>query len=163
MRHLEDIDRHQLAAVTTLVLDFDGTLTDGRVTINHMGYESVICSRRDGHGIAMARAAGINVVVLSHVPSSPCIERCKALGVRFVFTDDKAAWLRDNLSFEERATTLFAGDDLPDIDAMRVVGLSVAPLDAVEAVQRVATAITYERGGDHCVRAIIDAILGARR
>lgn len=153
----------RLAEIEVLCLDCDGVLTDGTVLVDGDGRESLRFSRRDGHGIALLRQAGIAVVIVTRETCTGPVEaRARKLDVPLVRAcTDKAAWLRDRHG-EHLDRVCFVGDDLPDLEAMRLAGVSAAPLDAVDVVRKAATVKLRARGGRHAVREMADRILAAR-
>jgi len=65
--------------VRLTVLDFDGTLTDDRVWVDQDGRESVVCSRRDGQGLEMLKAAGMEIIVISKERNPVVAQRCEKM------------------------------------------------------------------------------------
>ena len=84
---MTDKPKAKLADIKLLVLDVDGVLTDGTLTINGDGSESKSFNSLDGHGIKMWRKAGLKVGFLSGRLSSPTKYRAEQLGVDYVFED----------------------------------------------------------------------------
>lgn len=154
-----------LSGVRLLVLDFDGVLTDNRVTVHQDGSESVVCHRGDGMGVQMLMATGVGVFVLSK-QKNPVVEaRCTTLGVPFQQkTDDKLPALMDliqsrGLSPEQVA---YVGNDVNDLEALRHVGVPIAVADAEPALFGVVKAVTTRNGGFGAVREVCDRIMSAQ-
>ena len=152
--------------IELIALDNDGVLTDGRVYINTDGIESKAFDIRDGFGIVLARRAGLKFVIITGL-KSPIVEvRAKMLHIDevhqgFVEKDDV---LRDilkkhNLSLEQAA---FMGDDLFDLPALRIAGLSAAPADAHPGVKAEVHWVSSKRGGRGAVRELSELIVKAR-
>ena len=100
-----------------LVIDFDGVMTDDRVTVDQNGVESVTCSRGDGLGLSMLRRIGVPVLVLSKERNAVVTARCQKLQVSCQQIDDKLtalkSWLGErNLSLER---TIYVGNDVNDV------------------------------------------------
>lgn len=151
--------------VRLLVLDFDGVLTDNRVSVDERGVESVVCDRSDGIGIGLLREAGLEVLVLSKERnpvvtarstklSIPCIQGC----------DDKLAALKAEAQRRGLAASQIAyvGNDINDLDCMGWVALPIAVADAAVDVRRIAGMITLRPGGRGAVREVADAWLASR-
>lgn len=154
-------------AIRLLLLDVDGVLTDGRLIYGPGGEESKVFHVRDGHAIVVARAAGIEVAVVSGRKSAAVTRRLEDLGVREVHQGlaDKAALLSD-LCARYRlgpAEVAFMGDDLPDLPLLRRVGLALAPADGVPEVRRTAHWTSRRPGGAGAVREAVEWLLRARR
>lgn len=149
--------------VKLIVLDVDGTLTDGVLEIDEEGTESHRFHIHDGLGIVMAQAVGLQIAVLSARTSKAVETRMHHLGVTTVLqgTRNKAHTLRQLM--ENRGLTpdqvAFVGDDLTDISAFEVVGVKIAVADAVEYVRANADWVTPHGGGRGGVRDAIDEVL----
>lgn len=155
------------AGIELAVFDVDGVLTDGRIILGAHGDELKSFHVRDGHGLVRLREAGIERAVITG-RSSPVVERrmCE-LGIAHVFQGirDKQACLSallDRLGIAASATC-YVGDDLPDLPAMRLVGLPIAVADACEDARAVALWVTQANGGRGAVREVCDLLLRARR
>lgn len=149
--------------IKTFVFDLDGVLTDGSLLI-FPGNEFIRrMNIKDGYAIQLAVKKGYHVVIISGSVSKPCAERLEYLGVKNVFMKVKdkeevlAQFLLSNhLKWEE---TLFMGDDIPDLEVMKLVGLSACPADAVPEIKAVSKFISTVQGGQGCVREVIEKVL----
>lgn len=155
--------RANLADIQMLVLDVDGVLTDGTLTIDGDGSESKSFSVLDGHGIRLWRRAGLKVAFLSGRAAEATRLRAKQLDVEYVLEDCHykldalEKFLGDvNLS---PAQVAYVGDDLPDLPAIRHVGFGVAVANAVDEVKQHADFVTTRPGGGGAVREVIEYIL----
>ena len=167
MNSLGDSIETRLATVTALALDVDGVLTDGAVWWSEVGDEFRRFSFRDVMGVSMARRAGIRVALISG-ESSRTIDRFAAkLGIGHVYTGSKqkGAALRDlieRLSLDAE-DVCFMGDDINDLPAFEVAGVSVAVADAAAAVRDAAMFRTQAAGGHGAVREVVDHMLAGRQ
>jgi 3-deoxy-D-manno-octulosonate 8-phosphate phosphatase (KDO 8-P phosphatase) len=155
------------ARVRLLVLDVDGVLTDGRLYYGPRGEALKLFHVRDGLGVKLLAAAGVNVAVISGRRSSMTARRCRELGVRHLLqgVEDKLAafnMLRRHLGVSPGACAC-VGDDVPDVPLMREVGLSFAVADAHPQARSAAHVITRLPGGGGAVREVCDYLLEARR
>ena len=146
-----------------LALDVDGVLTDNRVTIHSDGSESKGYFIPDGAGIRRLLGSGIAVVWISGRPSQSTDLRAAELRITDLHTGvrDKGECLQEileklKISAEE---TIYVGDDLIDLPAFAVAGVSVAPADATPEVLAAADLITPQKGGYGAVRQVCDWIL----
>jgi N-acylneuraminate cytidylyltransferase len=154
-----------LSRIRLLVLDFDGVLTDNRVTINQDGLESVTCHRGDGWGIARLKESGVEVLVLSSEVNSAVSARCAKLGIDCIQgLESKLPELKRILSQRSlaRDEAAYFGNDVNDLECMQWVGVPIAVADAVPEVRSVSRLITAHLGGRGAVREIADAILSAQ-
>ena len=157
--------RQKLAAITLLVLDVDGVLTDGHLVLYGDGAESKAFHTHDGHGIRMWRRAGLEVALISGRWSEPTQRRAEQLEIAHVFQDchfklPTLQQLLEQLHLGPE-NVAYIGDDLPDLPVIRFVGFGVAVANAVEAVKAQADYVTTRPGGDGAVREVIEMILKA--
>jgi 3-deoxy-D-manno-octulosonate 8-phosphate phosphatase (KDO 8-P phosphatase) len=153
-------------AVRGVMLDVDGVLTDGRITLDERGVETKSFNVKDGVGIRLLMRAGIRVAIISGRNSPSVDVRARDLGIEEVHQGvrDKAATAkaileRWNLDEHEAA---FIGDDLPDMPVFVRVGLAVAVADASPEVKEHAHLVTQTRGGHGAVREAAEFILKAK-
>ena len=152
------------ADIRMLVLDFDGVLTDNRVLVLEDGREAVACSRSDGMGLEMLRAQGINVVVLSKETNSVVSARCKKLNVTCLQGIGRKATVFEDLVFQNGATfdqVVYVGNDINDLECMRLARVGVAVADAHPDVLRAADWILTKPGGHGAVRELSDLIIAS--
>lgn len=154
------------ARVRLLVLDVDGVMTDGRLHYDAAGAEAKCFHVRDGLGIQLALAAGIQVAVISGRESGAAAARLRELRVPHVYLghNDKAsalAPLLDRLGLAAEAVAC-VGDDITDLPVMAVAGLGIAVADAHPRVLAAAAWRTTLPGGHGAVREVCDLLLEAR-
>jgi N-acylneuraminate cytidylyltransferase len=150
--------------VALVVFDFDGVMTDNTVYIDQDGREMVRCHRGDGLGIAMLKRAGVSMCILSTETNPVVAARGNKLGIPvFQSCGDKKAFLERY--FQERgidaARVIYVGNDVNDIEAMRLVGFTAAPADAHPRVRQTADMVLSLPGGRGAVRELCDLLLRA--
>ena len=155
--------RRKLAAIELLVLDVDGVLTAGHVTVYDDGSESKAFHTHDGHGIRMWQRAGLQVAIISGRHSEPTQRRADQLEVAHVFQNchfklPVLQQLLDELHLTPEQAA-YVGDDLPDLPVIRFVGFGVAVANAVDEVKAQADYVTTSAGGAGAVREVIELIL----
>jgi 3-deoxy-D-manno-octulosonate 8-phosphate phosphatase (KDO 8-P phosphatase) len=159
--------RKSAATIRLLVLDVDGTMTDGRLYFGPRGEALKVFHVRDGQGIKHLDAAGIKVAVISGRTSKMVAARCRELGVQHVIqgAEDKVVAfekLRSQLKVEASESAC-VGDDAVDVPLMKVVKLAFAVADAHSAAIRAADVVTSLPGGRGAVREVCDYLLRARQ
>ena len=110
---------------------------------------------------------GFHVGLISHGYKLHVVKsRADLLGIQHVYvgqeskTDVLTKWCSElGIGFNEVA---YVGDDVNDIEIMRIVGVSACPKDAVQEVTEVADIILKKKGGKACVREFIDEYIGWR-
>jgi 3-deoxy-D-manno-octulosonate 8-phosphate phosphatase (KDO 8-P phosphatase) len=155
------------AAIRLLVLDVDGTMTDGRLYFGPSGEAFKVFHVRDGQGIKRLDAAGVQVAVISGRTSKMVSVRCRELGVEHVIqgAEDKVLAfekLRKRLKIEASESAC-VGDDAVDVPLMKVVKLAFAVADAHRDALRAAHVVTSLPGGQGAVREVCDYLLDARK
>ena len=156
--------KKKAAQIKLLVLDVDGTLTDGGVYIDSNGVQSKKFHIRDGMGITLLQEKGLPVGILSHSRSKTILdERARMLGIDRVYSGKEpkievlSRWLLElNLSFEQVA---YIGDDVNDLEVLEKVGFSACPHDAHFSLVKVVDVVLQRNGGQGCVREFIDRFL----
>jgi 3-deoxy-D-manno-octulosonate 8-phosphate phosphatase (KDO 8-P phosphatase) len=144
-------------------MDVDGVLTDGGFWWGPDGEEFKRFCFADVMGISLGKKAGLKFALISG-EASPLVDRfAQKMGITDVFKGckDKSAALKDFMGRHglEAAQVCFIGDDVNDLGAMAIAGLSVAPSNANAAVKARASRVTESRGGDGAVRELIDSLL----
>jgi YrbI family 3-deoxy-D-manno-octulosonate 8-phosphate phosphatase len=149
-------------SIRALVLDFDGVMTDNRVSVDQYGNEFVTCSRGDGMGIAELRKYPIHVVVFSTEKNPVVAARCAKLGIEcFQGVENKTdvfrKWCAQNGMRTDEA--VYIGNDINDLACMQVAGVAAAPSDAHPAVFLPDTIRLGMRGGMGAVREVCDLLV----
>lgn len=146
-----------------IIFDFDGVLTDNKVLVFDDGSEAVTCSRADGLGFEMLRNAGVRCMVLSKETNPVVTRRCEKLHVECLQgVEDK------RLALEELCRRLgisaqsiwYVGNDLNDLQAMKLVGRALCPADAHPTVRSISHTTLSVTGGNGVVREIAEGLLG---
>jgi 3-deoxy-D-manno-octulosonate 8-phosphate phosphatase (KDO 8-P phosphatase) len=149
-----------------LILDVDGVLTDGGLWFGARGETLKRFHVRDGHGIRLLAAAGVQVAVISGRRSAAVTARCRELGIALLVqgVKDKNRALDQmlrKLSLLESQVACM-GDDTPDIPLFVRVAFAVAVRDAHPLAARAAHCRTTLPGGHGAVREVCDWLLAAR-
>lgn len=156
--------------ILVLLMDVDGTLTDGSVTLASQpdghAFEIKTFDAHDGQGLTLAVTAGIRTGVITGRASAALRRRCKELDIEFVYEKQghKVAAYEDVLrkTGAKESEVAFLGDDLPDLTIMRRVGLAVAVGNAAPEVRRAAHYRTKAPGGKGAAREIVELILKSK-
>ena len=155
------ITGRSMARIKVLVMDVDGTLTDGSIYICADGEAMKRFYVRDGHAIRhFLPEMGVTPVVITGRVSQIVARRCEELDIRCLVQGSMDKW-RDLTAILEHlgATpeeTAYIGDDVNDLDCMNRVGVCACPKDAVDAVRAVADYVTEAEGGHGAVREFIE-------
>jgi 3-deoxy-D-manno-octulosonate 8-phosphate phosphatase (KDO 8-P phosphatase) len=158
--------RALLRRIRLLVLDVDGTLTDGRLYYGKDGEAMKAFDVRDGHGLRLLSTyGGVKLAVLTGRRADLVQQRCRELSIELVVGQSRAkgeaieALARQaKVPLEDAA---FMGDDVNDLPALRRVALACAPADAAPEVLREAAWVSKKPGGRGAVRELCELLLAA--
>lgn len=147
-----------------LVMDVDGTLTDGKIYMGNDGEVMKVFNIKDGCGIHdILIPAGITPVIITGRSSKILENRCKELGITNLHQGirnkvEKLLTITTDLS-----TVAYIGDDINDLSCMEPIkeagGLVGCPADAVQKVKNIADFISTRNGGNGAVREFIEWLL----
>ena len=162
--------KKRAAQINIILMDVDGTMTDGGVTLlsqpDGSALEIKTFDAHDGQGLTLAHTAGLRTGCITGRESPALLRRAREMKMDFVYM--KIALKMP--AYEEilqkagvpDSAVAFIGDDLPDIPLMRRVGLAVAVGDAVPEVKKVAHYTTKALAGRGAVREAIELILKSK-
>lgn len=146
-----------------LVLDVDGTMTDGGIYYDDHGNEIKKFAIKDGAGLQLAHAAGLQIMICTGRECPAVSKRANELKLDYLFQNvmDKKGFLSKFMN-EHRLCAqniAYCGDDLNDLAAMSLCGFVACPADACDEVKAKANYICPQRGGEGAVRGAIEKIL----
>lgn len=153
----------KIKAIKLLILDVDGTLTDGLLYYGNQGEHFKAFHVHDGLGIRLLKKAGIDVAIITVKKGAAIENRMNDLGITHFYTgqDDKSIAyleLKKTLGLQDNEIAMM-GDDLPDLPVMKQAGLSFAPKSATRFVLEQADYVTKNKAGRGAVREVCDLIL----
>ena len=131
----------QLKKVNTFIFDYDGVLTEGAIIMTEHGEALRISNIKDGYALQLAIKKGYRVAIISGAKSKSMSHRLKALSITDVFLgignklETFHTYLRTNSI--DPSEVLFMGDDIPDYQIMKEVGMPTCPADAAEEIKKV--------------------------
>lgn len=146
--------------IQVFVFDIDGVLTDGRLLLQEDGTMLRSMNIKDGYALQLAIKNGYEIVIISGGSSNGAKIRLEKLGISKVFigVDNKKQLLED-LAAENNwdlKDILYMGDDMPDLEVLTICGLKTCPKDAVSEIKEHADYISSKKGGDGCVRDVLE-------
>lgn len=160
--------KKDFAAVKLLILDVDGVLTDGGVSIGPRGEHYKRFFIPDGMGMVVLQRAGIPIAVMTTTEDDVAVRsRMEHLDVRMyrpgiLHKGEHLPLLLKEAGVNAKNVAYLA-DDINDVVALRQVGLPIATPDALPQVMRLARYVTKARGGQGAVREVCDRILAAKK
>ncbi|MDC0177324.1 HAD-IIIA family hydrolase [Polaribacter sp.] len=152
-----------LPKINTFIFDVDGVLTNGMLTIMPDGEMVRHMNVKDGYAMKNALNKGYRVCIISGGTNEGVRSRLDALGIEDIYlgAHNKIQQYKElvekyNLQAEN---VLYMGDDVPDFPVMELVGLATCPNDAVREIQQISKYISDKKGGEGCVRDVIEQVL----
>lgn len=149
--------------IRLLIMDVDGTLTDGGIYLDCIGNEMKRFDVKDGAGIKQIQKIGVETMLLTGRESKCVTERGRELAIEYVFQGikDKKKFLKEfsekyNISLENMA---YIGDDYNDLESMKLVGYTACPSDASQEVKDTVNYVCSKQGGYGAVREYVDYII----
>ena len=149
-----------------MIFDVDGVMTDGRIIPTAEGDFIRCYNCKDGYALAYAIRHGYRICVITGGYGKILERRLRMLGMQDFYIDcmDKISTLREymkkyNLNPEN---VLYMGDDIPDLECMREVGMPVCPADSAAEVIECSRYVSEFEGGRGAVRDIVEQVLRAR-
>ncbi len=152
-----------LPNITTFIFDVDGVLTNGKVLITSQGEMYREMDTKDGYALKCALVQGYRVCIISGGTNEGVRNRLKALGIYDIYLgahhkEEPFQDLMDSYDLKPEEI-LYMGDDVPDIVVMEQVAVAACPNDAVSDVKEIANYVSHKKGGEGCVREIIEQTL----
>jgi 3-deoxy-D-manno-octulosonate 8-phosphate phosphatase (KDO 8-P phosphatase) len=155
--------KERLNKITTIMFDVDGVLTDGKVLVMESGEMVRNIYSKDGYAINLAVSKGYRVVIISGGHNQAIKNALTRNGVTDIFIkqQDKITCYVEymHLNKLKDEEVLFMGDDLPDYEIMVRTGIAACPQDAVPEIKQICQYISARKGGEGCVRDVIEQVL----
>jgi 3-deoxy-D-manno-octulosonate 8-phosphate phosphatase (KDO 8-P phosphatase) len=155
--------KEDLTKVKAFVFDIDGVMSLQTISLNAFGVPNRTVNLRDGYAIQLAIKKGYHMAIISGSNAKEYLKRLKLLGVRDVYLNSRSKVENFNSFLKkyniQKSDVLFMGDDIPDYGVMKLAGIPVCPSDADSEIRQVAAYISDKRGGEGCVRDVIEQVL----
>ncbi len=162
--------KKRAANIQLLLMDVDGTMTDGSVTLlsqtDGTALEIKTFDAHDGQGLTLAQSAGLRTGCITGRESAALLRRAHEMKMEFIYMKQPLKMP----AYEEilrkagvsDSAVAYVGDDLPDIPLLRRVGLAVAVGDAAPEAKKAAHYTTKALAGHGAVRETVELILKAK-
>jgi 3-deoxy-D-manno-octulosonate 8-phosphate phosphatase (KDO 8-P phosphatase) len=170
VRKISPALKRRAAQIKVLLMDVDGTMTDGGVILLSQSDDSTLEIKRfdahDGQGLTLAQTAGLRTGCITGRESSALLRRAREMKMEFIYMKQPVKMpayeeILQKAGVSDSAVA-YVGDDLPDIPLMRRAGLAVAVGDAVAEVKQVAHYTTKAFAGHGAIREAVELILKSK-
>lgn len=170
LRKISPALKKRARQIRVLLMDVDGTMTDGSVTLlsqsDGTALEIKTFDAHDGQGLTLAQTAGLRTGCITGRESAALLRRAHEMKMEFIYMKQpvKMPAYEDILrkAGVSDSEVAFVGDDLPDIPLMRRAGLAVAVGNAVPEVKKVAHYTTAALAGHGAIREAVEVILKSK-
>jgi 3-deoxy-D-manno-octulosonate 8-phosphate phosphatase (KDO 8-P phosphatase) len=157
---------YDLTKIRAFVFDVDGVLSPEAIPLHPSGEPVRVVNIKDGYAMQLAAKKGYILGIITGGDSQAVRKRFENLGFHHIYTKarNKIKEFDDflqktGLSLEE---ICYVGDDIPDYEIMKIVGLSACPADAVPEIKEISKYISRKAGGMGVGRDIIEQVLKAK-
>ena len=155
--------KEYLNDINTFVFDVDGVLTDGTVSVTTSGEMLRTMNIKDGYALKTAIDNGYNICIISGGSNEGVRLRLQGLGVKDIHLGihDKIETLNSYLKANniDSNNVLYMGDDIPDYQVMKLVGLPCSPQDAAPEIKAISSYVSHRSGGKGAVRDVIEQVM----
>jgi YrbI family 3-deoxy-D-manno-octulosonate 8-phosphate phosphatase len=150
-----------LSEIDLIIYDFDGVMTNNLVYLSSDGIESVACNRSDGLAISIIKKIGIRQIIMSSEKNKVVKLRAKKLNIDVIqgTSNKKKSLLEFCAANKYKLNRIaFIGNDLNDLEAMKLVGFPICPSDACNEIKIVSKYIIKAIGGSGVIREFLDIL-----
>ncbi len=155
--------KEKLEKITTFIFDYDGVLTDGTVYPSADGEMMRAANVKDGYALQLAVKKGYRIAIISGGQSKTMEKRLQALKIQDVFlgVHNKKEVFNNYLEKHQLIAdeVLYMGDDIPDHQLLKMVGVATCPNDAAEEILEIVDYISHKPGGRGAVRDILRQVM----
>ena len=147
--------------IDAFIFDFDGVLTNNKVFVNENGTESVLCSRSDGLAFDVLRKINKKFFILSTETNQVVARRAEKIQANFIQASTNKGKSIDSIAKKYKLSPeklCYIGNDINDLEAMNICGLSICPNDAHNLVKKASQLILKSNGGDGVARELIEEV-----
>lgn len=155
--------KEKMRQIKAFVFDVDGVMTDGKLFLSPDGNFVRQMNIKDGFALQFAIKHGFIVGIITGGADPMVVKRFKSLGITDIYikshhkyNDLEDLLFKYNLNSEE---VLYMGDDVLDVEVIKSVGVGTAPNDAVPEAQQAAIYVSHKKGGEGCVRDVIEQVM----
>ncbi|MFV0270400.1 MAG: KdsC family phosphatase [Macellibacteroides fermentans] len=151
---------YDLRKIRGFIFDVDGVLSKDIIPLHPNGDPMRTVNIKDGYALQLAVKKGYQVAIITGGYTDSVKMRFERLGVKYIYMRSSIK-MKDYTDFMNRTglkpeEVLYAGDDIPDYEVMKLVGLPVAPADAASEIKDISLYISSKNGGEGIARDVIE-------
>ena len=157
---------YNLKKIKALFFDVDGVLSGSTIMLGSDGEPMRSVNIKDGYALQLAVKRGLHIAIITGGSTRAVQLRYKALGIKDVCMRSAVKTIQFNNLLEKYHLhpdeVLYMGDDIPDYEVLKLVGLPCCPADAAPEIKSICKYISHKIGGDGCGRDVIEQVLKAQ-
>ena len=157
---------YNLKDVKAIIFDVDGVLSCETITMSSDGEPLRTANIKDGYAIQLAQKLGLRIAIMTGGKTEAVRIRYEALGLEDIYMSCaiKVNTYNDfvNKYGYDHNEVIYVGDDIPDLEVMRLVGCPCCPKDACSEIKEISIYVSDKEGGKGCGRDIIEQVLRAK-
>lgn len=157
---------YNLKDVKAIIFDVDGVLSCETITMSSDGEPLRTANIKDGYAIQLAQKLGLRIAIMTGGKTEAVRIRYEALGLEDIYMSCaiKVNTYNDfvNKYGYDHNEVIYVGDDIPDLEVMRLVGCPCCPKDACSEIKEISLYVSDKEGGKGCGRDIIEQVLRAK-
>lgn len=154
---------YDLNKIKSFIFDVDGVLSPDSIPLSVEGEPMRMINIKDGYAMNLALKRGYSIAIITGGDTEAVRKRFERLGVEHIYmrSSIKINDFNDYIAKTgyKPEEIMYAGDDLPDYQVMKIVGLAVAPADAAPEIKAIAQYISHKKGGDGVGRDVIEQVM----
>ena len=157
---------YNLKDIKAIIFDVDGVLSCETITMSSDGEPLRTANIKDGYAIQLAQKLGLRIAIMTGGKTEAVRIRYEALGLEDIYMSCaiKVNTYNDfvNKYGYDHNEVIYVGDDIPDLEVMRLVGCPCCPKDACSEIKEISLYVSDKEGGKGCGRDIIEQVLRAK-
>ena len=158
---------YDLKKIKAMIFDVDGVLSCNVMPMAEDGNPVRTVNVKDGYAMQLAAKSGLLMSIITGARVASVAKRFEYLGIKDVYiaSSVKINDFNDfvgkyNLKSDE---ILYMGDDIPDYQGMKLVGLPCCPADAAPEIKAISKYVSPIKGGYGCVRDVVEQVLKEKK
>lgn len=154
---------YDLKKIQAFLFDVDGVLSSDFITQHPSGEPMRTLNIKDGYAMQLAVKQGYTLGIITGGDTSAVKKRYEGLGVQHIYMKSQVKII-DLEDFMQKTgipseAIVYVGDDIPDYEVMKAVGLPICPSDAAPEIKSIAKYISHREGGRGVARDIIEQVM----
>lgn len=157
---------YDLKKIKALFFDVDGVLSGSTILLSPDGEPMRTVNIKDGYALQLAVKCGLHIAIITGGSTRAVRLRYESLGIKDIYLGSAVKTKQYNELLEKYSLkpeeVLYMGDDIPDYEVLRLVGLPCCPADAAPEIKAVCRYISHKKSGEGCGRDVIEQVLKAQ-